>query len=156
MFEWLRSLFQSPQPAGPPQVIRSYNPSAPTISKDLIVPEGDSWRIIGSGENPTIRLFEVIEPGVEQCVLTYRAQLKSEGVEGKAYLEMWCRLLGGGEFFSKGLHNPVQGTNDWASYEIPFFLRRGQKPDLVKLGLVLEGAGTVWIKDIQLLQTPLK
>ena len=35
---------------------------------------------------------------------------------------MWCRLPGRGEFFSKGLHNKVQGTTDWASYEIPFFL----------------------------------
>jgi len=136
--------------------MRSFSPSAPTISKDSVVPESDRWRITGSGETQTVRLFEVIDPGVEHCVLTYRAQLKTESLEGKAYLEMWCRLPERGEFFSKGLHNAVQGTNDWASYEIPFFLRRGQKPDLLKLGLVMEGAGTLWIKDVQLLQTPLK
>jgi len=93
---------------------------------------------------------------VEECMLTYRAQLKTKDVQGKAYLEMWCRLPGQGEFFSKGLHNAVKGTNDWASYEIPFYLKRGQKPDLVKLNLVIEGSGTIWIKDVQLLQTPLK
>jgi len=118
--------------------------------------EGDAWRVTSSTEHQTIHLFEVQDPGVEQCMLTYRAQLKTEGVERKAYLEMRCRLPGRGEFFSKGLHNAVTGTNEWTSYEIPFYLKQGQKPDLVKLDLTLEGTGTIWIKDIQLLQIPLK
>ncbi len=156
MFGWLKSLFRVPQPAGPAQELRSFSASDPTISKDSIAPEGDAWRVTGSTERQTIRLFEVQHPGVEQCMLTYRAQLKTEGVERKAYLEMWCRLPGRGEFFSKGLNNAVKGTNEWASYEIPFYLKRGQKPELVKLDLTVEGSGTIWIKDVQLLQTPLK
>src|SRR5262249_9659413 len=86
-------------------------------------------------------------------MITYRAQLKSEKVEDKAYLEMWCRIPGKGEFFSKGLVNPLQGTTGWASYEIPFFLEKGQEPDLLKLNLVFEGKGTIWIKDIEVLFT---
>lgn len=156
MFEWLKSLFTGPQPAGPPQELRSFGTSDPTISKDLIVPQGDAWRVTGGTDHQAIRLFEVQDPGVEQCMLTYRAQLKTEGLEGKAYLEMHCRLPGRGEFFSKGLHNAVKGTNEWASYEIPFYLKQGQKPDLIKLGLTVEGTGTIWIKDVQLFQTPLK
>ena len=61
-----------------------------------------------------------------------------------------------GEFFSKGLHHSVKGMTDWASYETPFYLMKGQRPDLIKLNLVFEGAGTVWIKDVELLQTPLE
>jgi len=125
------------------------------ITQESIVPEQDAWRV-SFAEQQTIRLFEVADPGVEQCVLTYRAQLKTENVQGRAYLEMWCRVPGRGEFFSKGLHNAVNGTNDWASYEIPFYLKRGQRPDLVKLNLVVEGSGTMWIKGVQLLQTLLK
>jgi hypothetical protein len=103
----------------------------------------------------TIRLFEVRDPQVEQCQLTYRAKIKTEGLAGRAYLEMWCCLLGRGEFFSKGLHQTVSGTTDWASFEIPFFLKKGEKPDLIKLNLVVEGMGKVWLKDIELLKTPL-
>ena len=63
--------------------------------------------------------------------------------------------LGRGEFFSKGLHQTVTGTTDWASFEIPFFLKKGEKPDLIKLNLVVEGKGKIWLKDIELLKTPL-
>jgi hypothetical protein len=76
--------------------------------------------------------------------------MKTEDLKGKAYLEMWCHFPEGAEFFSKGLHNAVDGTTDWASYEIPFFLEKGQRPDLIKLNVVLEGGGKVWIKDIRL------
>jgi hypothetical protein len=68
---------------------------------------------------------------------------------------MWCRLPGRGEFFSRGLAQAVSGTTDWGSYETPFRLGKGQRPDLVKLGLVIEGSGRVWVKDIELIRTPL-
>lgn len=41
-------------------------------------------------------------------------------------------------------------------YETPFSLKQGQRPDLIKLNLVCEGRGAVRIKDVELLQTPLK
>jgi hypothetical protein len=36
----------------------------------------------------------------------------------------------------------------------PFFLEAGQKPDLIRLNLVVNGTGTVWIDDIRLLRQP--
>jgi len=43
------------------------------------------------------------------------------------------------------------GTDDWASYEIPFFLKKkAETPDLLKLNLNVEGAGKIWIKDVQI------
>ena len=154
MFQWLKSLFKAPQPAGPPVTLRTFSISDQIISQDSIVIQQDAW-YIDSKEKQTIRLFEVANPDVEQCMLMYRAQLKTENMQGRTYLEMWCRLPGRGEFFSKGLHNAVKGTNDWSSYEIPFYLKRGQKPDLLKLNLVVEGNGKVWIKMVELLYTPL-
>jgi hypothetical protein len=53
------------------------------------------------------------------------------------------------------LAHAVTGSNDWASYETPFFLKKGEKPDLIKLNLVVKGAGKVWIKDVELLKGPL-
>lgn len=155
MFEWLKSFFKAPQPTGPPRELATFSTSDGTITQGLITQQDDGWRIECS-EQQTIHLFEVPEPGIDQCLLTYQAELKSQDVQGRAYLEMWCRLPGRGEFFSKGFNNAVKGTNNWASYEIPFYLKRGQKPDLVKLNLAVEGSGTVWIRNVRLLQTPLQ
>jgi hypothetical protein len=115
--------------------------------------DGDGW-VLRATEPVVARLFEVPDPGAEQCLLTYRAAMKSQDLEGRAFLEMWCRLPGRGEFFSKGLNRPVRGTTDWSSYEIPFRLKKGERPDLIKLDLAVEGRGKVWIKDIELLKTP--
>jgi hypothetical protein len=154
MFEWLKSMFKPPKPAGPPQRIRAFGPSDRPIIQDGVAAEGNGWRI-ESREKRTVRLFEVPNPGAEQCMLTYRARMKAANLQGGAYLEMWCRLAGQGEFFSKGLHQKVAGTTDWGSYEVPFYLKKGQRPDLIKLNLTVEGAGTVWMKDLELLKTPL-
>lgn len=155
MFGWLKSLFKVPQPVGPAREVRSFGVADPTIAQDDIAIDGDAWRVAGGAGSRTFQLFEIREPGAEQCMLTYRASLRTEGVTGRAFLEMWCRLPGRGEFFSKGFHNAAQGTNAWSSHEIPFYLKQGQRPELIKLNLTLEGTGVVWIKEIQLLQTPL-
>jgi hypothetical protein len=89
-------------------------------------------------------------------MLTYRAKMRTANVQTGVYLEMCCRLPGRGEFFSKGLQQKAKGTVEWASYEVPFYLKKGQSPDLIKLNLVFEGAGTVWIKEVELLRIPLK
>jgi len=84
----------------------------------------------------------------------YQAKLKTEGLAGRAYLEMWCRLPGQGEAFSRGLDNTVSGTTGWATSQTPFFLKKGEKPDLIRLNLVAEGPGKVFIKDIRLEAAP--
>jgi hypothetical protein len=65
---------------------------------------------------------------------------------------MWCRFPGKGEFFSRDLAHALTGSNDWASFETPFFLKKGEQPDLIKLNLVVKGTGKVWIKDIEVLK----
>jgi hypothetical protein len=128
-------------------VLTSFGPDDKPLTRDGVAAEDDGWRIEAKAPR-TVRLFEIAEPNVEDCRVIYRAKLKTENVQGKAYLEMWCRFPGAGEFFSKGIENPVSGTTDWASYETPFFLKKGERPDLIKLNVVIEGSGTVWIKDI--------
>jgi len=32
---------------------------------------------------------------------------------------------------------------------------QGQSPDLVKLNVAFEGSGTIWIRDVELVKTPL-
>lgn len=112
---------------------------------------GGSLRINSSGHT-TVRLFELQNPGIENARLIYQARIKTRELQGKTYLEMWCRFPGQGEFFSRALNQTYSGSHEWSSTETPFFLQKGQKPDLVRLNLVVEGAGTVWIDDIRLLK----
>jgi len=104
----------------------------------------------------TVRLFEVNDIDVENARLAYQAKVRTKGVQGQVYLEMWCHFPGKGEFFSRGLQDAATGTTNWMTMETPFFLKKGEKPDLVKLNLVINGAGTVWIDDIRLLKGPLQ
>ncbi len=136
------------------QTNKTFSTADSTICKDLTVTEDKAW-LVDLAKPATIRLFEVENPNVEQCRVTYRAKLKTENLTGQAYLEMWCRFPGRGEYFSRGLNHAVSGSNGWASYETPFFLKAGQKPDLIKLNLVVKGAGKVWVKDVEVLTGPL-
>lgn len=103
-------------------------------------------------EPTTFRLYETGDIDIENARLIYQARIRTEGVEGQVYLEMWCHFAGKGEFFSRALHAPVTGTVEWTSQETPFFLRKGENPDNVMLNLVVNGKGTAWIDDIRLVR----
>lgn len=151
---WVKSKFGASQPAGPETLLRHFTPDIDSpITQDGVAEIDGGWRIETQAER-TIRLFEAPDPGIEQCVVSYRAEMRSEGVEKRAYLEMWCRLPGQGEFFSKGFHNALAGDNDWGSYEIPFYLKAGQRPDLLIFNLVFDGPGIIEIRDIHVTVTP--
>jgi WD40 repeat protein/serine/threonine protein kinase len=143
-------------PASPrgANVIKSFTSKDKPIEQTGVMPAEDGWKL--TAEHSTVfRLFQVPNPSVDNCLVTYRARIKSEDVQKQAYLEMWVRLPGGGEYFSQGLHNAVTGTNDWTTIEIFFRLEKGQRPDLIKLHFVAAGKGTIWIKDVEVLHSEL-
>ena len=102
----------------------------------------------------TVNLFELGDVDVENAKIVYRAMLRTKKLSGKAYLEMWVHFKDGGEYFSRGLDRTITGTTNWMTMEIMFILEKGQNPDNVKLNLVIEGKGTVWIDDIVILKGP--
>ncbi len=117
---------------------------------------GSSSLRITAAKPVTVRLYETGDIDVEDARLTYQAKVRTQDVDGKVYLEMWCGFTGKGEFFSRGLQSPLTGTVDWSTLETPFFLKSGQNPDNIKLNLVIDGTGTAWIDDIRLISGPLK
>ena len=129
--------------------------SAVTLDRQISSDGNGSLRIDAT-EPTTVRLFETGDIDIEDARLIYQARLRSENLQGKAYLEMWCHFPGLGDAFSRGLASPLTGTTDWTTEETPFFLKKGENPDNVKLNLVVGGKGTVWIDDIRLLKGPLK
>jgi hypothetical protein len=110
-----------------------------------------------STEEPTVvHLFETGDLEVEEARLLYQTKLRTENVEGQVFLEMWCHFPGKGEFFSRGLQNTLSGTTGWTTMETVFFLKKGENPDNVKLNLVIDGKGIIWIDDIYLFKGPLQ
>jgi predicted Ser/Thr protein kinase len=134
--------------------IKKFSPADKTISGNLAKDQG-GWRIDAKkGETRTVHLFEVPDPGVENCLVYFRLKMKTR-LQGEAYQVMWCRLPGKGEFFSKGLDQKVFGNTLWTTCQIPFRLEKGQRPDRIKLDLVVSGPGQVWVKDVEVVRAPL-
>ena len=111
--------------------------------------------VVRSERVDTIHLFEVPVSDRDQCMIIYRFRIKTEESTSSVYPEMWCCSPGQGEAFSRGLDQKLRGANNWTSIQIPFYLRKGETPDLLKLNMVFEGTGTVRMKDIQVLAAPL-
>jgi hypothetical protein len=145
---------QFPPPAGPPTIIRALGPDDEPISGGAKW-HGRELEVTSDGPGPQ-RLFEVTLSNLDRSMLTYRFRIQTDGVKGHVYPEMWCRVVGMGEAFSRGLNQKIRGTNNWTSLEIPFYLKEAQFADLIKLNLVFEGPGTVRLTDIEVLATPLE
>lgn len=125
-----------------------------TIDRKISSDGNGSLRIEAT-EPTTVHLFETGDMDIESSRLIYQSRLRTENVEGQVYLEMWCNFPGRGEFFSRGLASALTGTTNWTTQETPFLLKKGENPDNVKLNLVINGRGTVWIDDIRLLKSVL-
>ena len=124
------------------------------IDKEITSDGNGSARI--SAEKPTtISLYETGDIDVEDARLIYQAKVRTQDVLGQVYIEIWCHFPGKGEFFSRALQSPLSGTNEWSSQETPFFLKKGENPDNIKINIVVNGKGTIWIDDIHLLKAPL-
>jgi len=97
-----------------------------------------------------IPLYIIDDVKVEDTQVIYEAKIKSEGLSGQAYLEMWCVLKDNGEFFSRGFDSVISGSTDWKTIRTVFNLKKGETPDQFKLNVVVNGVGTIWIDDIHL------
>jgi hypothetical protein len=123
------------------------------VDSSLYQEGSGSLKIIAT-EPRVVNLFETGDLDIENARLIYQAKMRTENVKGQTFLEMWCHFPEEGEFFSRGLQSQLSGDNDWVSQETPFFLKKGENPDNVKLNVVINGNGTVWIDDIRLIKAP--
>jgi hypothetical protein len=123
--------------------------SGVTFDADVSSDGNGSVRLEAEGPT-TFRIAELDDIDLDNARIIYSGRMRTENVSGKAYLEMWCVFPELGEYFSRGLQDAVTGTVDWTHVETPFLLQAGQKPSLVKLNVVVDGTGTVWVDDIRL------
>lgn len=131
--------------------------TANRVSMDKnISSDGNGSLKITTNDSTTIRLYETGNIDIENAKLIYKAKLRTEKVQGEVFIEMYCHFPGKGEFFSRAFQSYLSGSNNWTSQETPFFLQKGENPDNVKINLIINGQGTVWVDDIRLIKAPLK
>jgi hypothetical protein len=107
-----------------------------------------------SSMNVSVFEFIVGTNNIEDSKVIYRAALRSEKLSGRAYLLMSVHYPDGMETYSRGFEQALIGTVPWFTEDISSVIEKGKKPDKIKMGVVIEGAGTVWIDDIKLLKAP--
>jgi hypothetical protein len=136
-----------------PSIVRRFTTADAAISHDLVI-DGDAWSW-RSGPSQLLPLFEVADPTMEQCELIFRATLRCESPAGLARLELWCRSMEGSQTCVRNADQAPSGMVDWTVCEVSLRLGKGQRAESVTLQVLAEGAGRAWIKDVELLRTPL-
>lgn len=100
----------------------------------------------------TVRIFEVAAPGVESAKYIYRAKVNMKDLLGDVSLQMVIHFKNGGEV---NAYQTVKGEGAWTPMEVFGIVQKGQKPDMVKLNILINGTGTCWVDDVHLVQQPL-
>ncbi len=117
--------------------------------------DGNGSLVITTDHPTVVHLYETGDIDIENARLIYQAKVKTQDVNGTVYLEMWCVFKNKGEYFSRGLESSLTGTAGWTTLQTPFYLRKGENPDNVKLNIIIDGAGIVWVDDLKLIKVPL-
>jgi hypothetical protein len=121
------------------------------IQFDKAVSSDDNGSIKIEAAGPVaIPLYSIDDVRTDDTQLIYEAKIKSESLSGQAYLEMWCVFKDKGEYYSRGFDSAIAGTTEWQTIKTVFLLRKNEMPDQIKLNVVVNGVGTVWIDDIHL------
>ena len=118
----------------------------------------DSLRVTNAAGVPrAIALFELADPGVGSTRFLLRGDVRGEGVEGAAYLEMWSVFRGGGRFFSRtlapsGPMGSLGGTFAARPFLLPFTAEPGMTLERLVVNVAFPGRGTVVLGPMRLVE----
>ncbi len=103
----------------------------------------------------TFPLATVENPDVPSEGYAVIGEVRYEGVQGRAFLEMWSGFADGGRYFSRTLASEgpqgwLSGSSEWRGFELPFYLDGAPAPERLEIGIVLPGAGTVEVGRLEL------
>lgn len=131
------------------------------IDRD-ISSDGNGSLLISTKEPITVELFELDDKDFGNQRLTYKAQMRSENLQateemrGISYLELIAKFPDGQKLISRGPRVPLSGTTEWRPVEAILYLDKGNSPERVKLNLIVEGEGKVWVDSVILEAIPLR
>lgn len=124
----------------------------PGVSQD----GGGSLRV-ETARGGRLRLYELRDLGEVQGAVVYTGFLRSQGLDGEAMIELWCRPAEGEAAFVRSAGTSVIGDAEWTPQEIRFSRPElCRDPESVELNVLIRGAGTVWIDDLRLWSVPVE
>ena len=133
------------------------------VEIDREITTDNNGSILINANNPiTVELFEPNGKDFKNKRLTYKAQMRSENLiatdemRGISYIELIAQFPDGEELISRGPRVPISGTTDWRPAETVLYIDKGHTPETVKLNLIVEGKGKVWLDAVKLEVVPLR
>jgi hypothetical protein len=112
--------------------------------------DGQGALQLHSQKETHFQLITLNRPDVGNSRLFYQAKLKTKGVNGRTYLEMTAFFPGNEQPQTQSVVTGLDENTNWTTNRVPFFFQKGDRPEKLVLGVVMEGKGTAWIDDIQL------
>ena len=124
-------------------------------------------KLVNTNTTPLhVRIMDIQQPPITRMAYGLTGEVKCEGVQGDAYLEMWNCFApakeGSGEnrYFTRTLGAVSQpmgkltGTMDWRAFSLPFD-RTGANgsPTRLELNLFLPAQGTVYLGMVKLVES---
>ena len=173
----VEEFFKIPEPAEPFELIQRFEPgSNRLLSQGCISVEGDAWRIeayerekIFFGDNfstnsldsvRNVVLFELSDRETSERILACRARIKTASLNQEVSFQLSqigkmsdLAWLNGTSEQTRSVSLPG-GDRDWSIYEVRQHFKETTTPGKIKIELDFKGSGTVWIKNIELLQAP--
>ncbi|MBC7854867.1 MAG: SUMF1/EgtB/PvdO family nonheme iron enzyme, partial [Pirellulaceae bacterium] len=134
------------------------------ISAEFSDAGADGW-MFTTADWKGFRLLELREADVENCRVIGRFRMKSEEA-AQAHPRLIARFPGDTAKDTIGKHNvAARGDTNWTTYEVTLDFQPGERPEVIEFGLHMEGQpassldkkpkNQVWIKDVELLKSPL-
>ncbi|MFS0518672.1 hypothetical protein ACEYW6_28800 [Nostoc sp. UIC 10607] len=166
-FKELEKLVAVPELAEPFVLIRRFTPADFTITKGGIAIVGESWRIEAYDDNTqqllnstdplrNVILFEVAEPDVQECVFACQFNAKALNTEKPIKVSLGWPRTGQWGTMTRLWPTEVLLTEDFQPYEARAYLKKEADAATIQISVQFESSGILQIKDIELLQAPVK
>ncbi len=164
----LQKRFGIPEPAEPFVLIRRFTPADSTITRGGIAIVGESWQIEAYDDNTqqlltstdplrNVILFEVAEPDVQECVFACQFNAKALDTEKAIKVSLGLRRPGQwGGMTTTSWSTGVLPAIDFKPYEARAHFKKEADAAKVQISVQFESSGILQIKDIELLQAPVK
>jgi len=157
-----------PEAAEPFVLIRRFTPADSTVTKGGIAIVEESWQIEAYDDKTqlltmtteplrNVILFEVAAPDVQECVLACQFYAKALNTEKPIKVSLGLRRPGQwGAMMTTSRSTAVLLTEDFQPYEARAHLKKEADAAKVQISVQFESSGILQIRDIELLQAPVK
>ncbi|WP_242064861.1 hypothetical protein [Nostoc sp. FACHB-133] len=164
----LQKRFGIPEPTEPFVLIRRFTTADSTVTRGGLAIVGESWRIEAYDDNTqhlmistdplrNVILFEVASPDVQECVLACQFNAKALDTEKPIKVSLGLRRPGQwGEMRTTSWSTGVSPTENFKSYEARAHFKKEADAAKVQISVQFESSGILEIRDIELLQAPVK